>query len=65
MQTAGRTNISNLETDGQRISPELSTDFQKLFSVSDDSKFSTFVKLFWHEQEKYKNSLSSTAILFV
>ena len=43
-----------MDTEGQRISPELSNDFQKLFSESDDPKFPHFMKLFWQEQQKYK-----------
>ena len=53
-----------LDTEGQRISPELSNDFQKLFSESDDSKFPPFMKLFWQKQPKYINSSSSTAICY-
>ena len=35
------------ETESQRIGPELSNDFQKLFSKSDDLKFLHFMMLFW------------------
>ena len=53
-----------LDTEGQRISPKLSNDFQKLFSESDDSKFPPFMKLFWQKQQRYINSSSSTAIRY-
>ena len=35
-----------LDNEGQRISPERSNDFHKLFSESDDLKFPPFMKLF-------------------
>ena len=50
--------------ESHRSSLELSNDFQKLFSESDNSKFSSFRKLLWQEQQKYMNSSSSTAICF-
>ena len=50
------------DIESHRSSLELSNDFQKLFSESDNSKFPSFRKLFW--QEKYMNSSSSTAICF-
>ena len=53
-----------LDTEGQRISLELSNDFQKLFSESGYSKFPPFMKLFWQEQQKYINSSSSTVIRY-
>ena len=46
----------SLETEGQRISPELSNNFRKLFSKSDDLKFSPLMKLFCSEQHKYISS---------
>ena len=48
------------DTESQRISPEPSNDFQKLFSKYDHSKFSSFMKLFLQEQQKYINSSGST-----
>ena len=51
-----------LDTEDQRISRELSDDFQKLFSESDDSQFPPFTNLFWQEQQKYINS--STTIRY-
>ena len=51
-----------LDTEDQRISPELSNDFQKLFSESYDSQFPPFTNLFWQEQQKYINS--STTIRY-
>ena len=54
----------SLDTEGQKISPELSNDFQKLFFVSGDLKFQSFMKLFWQEQQKYINSSNSTGIRY-
>ena len=51
-----------LDTEDQRISPELSNDFQKQFSESDDSQFPPFTNLFQQEQQKYINS--STTIRY-
>ena len=51
-----------LDTEDQRISPELSNDFQKQFSESDDSQFLPFTNLFQQEQQKYINS--STTIRY-
>ena len=51
-----------LDTEHQRISPELSNDFQKQFSESDDSQFPPFTNLFQQEQQKYINS--STTIRY-
>ena len=53
-----------LDTEVQRISPELSNDIGKLFSESNDSKFPPFMKLFWQEQQKFINSSSGTAIRY-
>ena len=51
-----------LGNESKKISPELSNDFQKLFSESDNSKRPHFMKLFWQGQQKYINSSSRTAI---
>ena len=51
-----------LDTEDQRISPELSNDFQKQFSESDNSQFLPFTNLFQQEQQKYINS--STTIRY-
>ena len=51
-----------LDTEHQRISPELSNDFQKQFSESDDSQVLPFTNLFQQEQQKYINS--STTIRY-
>ena len=53
-----------LDIGGQRIGPELSNAFQKLFSESDNSKFSPFMKLLWPKQQKYIISSSSTGIRY-
>ena len=54
----------SLISKSQRISPELSNDFQELFSESYNSKFPPFMKLLWQEQQKYINSSSSIAIRY-
>ena len=54
----------SLISKNQRISPELSNDFQKLFSESYNSKFPPFMKLLWQERQKYINSSSSIAIRY-
>ena len=54
----------SLISKNQRISPELSNDFQKLFSESYNSKFPPFMKLLWQEQQKYINSSSSIGIRY-
>ena len=37
----------SLDTGSQRISPQLSNNFQELFLESDNSKSAPFMKLFW------------------
>ena len=54
----------SLISKNQRISPELSNDFQKLFSEFYNSKFPPFMKLLWQEQQKYINSSSSIGIRY-
>ena len=42
-----------LDNDSQIVGPELPTDFQKLFSQSNEKDVPPFMKLFWQEQQKY------------
>ena len=42
-----------LDNDSHIVSPELSTDFQKLFSQSNEKDVPPFMKLFWQKQQKY------------
>ena len=42
-----------LDKNSHAISPELSNDFQKIFSESKESDIPPFMNLFWQEQQKY------------
>ena len=42
-----------LDNDSHIVSPELSTDFQKLFSQSNEKDVPPFMNLFWQKQQKY------------
>ena len=47
-----------LDSDSKKVSSELSSDFQKLFSQCNEKKVPSFMKLFWEEQQKYISSSS-------
>ena len=51
-----------LDNDSHIVSPELSTDFQNLFSQSNEKDVPPFIKLFWQEQQKYKILSSPSCI---
>ena len=53
-----------LDNDSHIVSPELSTDFQKLFSQSNGKDVPPFVKLFWQEQQKYITLSSPNCIRY-
>ena len=42
-----------LVSDSKKVSFELSSDLQKLFSQSNKKEIPPFMKLFWEEQQKY------------
>ena len=42
-----------LDSGSKKVSSELSSDFQKLFSQSNEKEIPPFMKLFWEEQQKY------------
>ena len=53
-----------LDNDIHIVSLELSTDFQKLFSKSNEEDVPPFMKLFWQEQEKYITLSSPSCIRY-
>ena len=53
-----------LDGDSKKVSSELSSDFQKLFSQSNEKKIPPFMKLFWEQQQKYISSSSPTSIRY-
>ena len=53
-----------LDSDSKNVSPELSSDFQKLFSQCNEKEISPFMKLFWEEQQKNISSSSRTSIRY-
>ena len=54
-----------LDGDSKKVSSELSSDFQKLFSQSNKKEIPPFMKLFWGEQQKYISSSSPTSIRYL
>ena len=60
--------ISNMKkallNESKPVSPELSTDFQKIFSQSNAKDVPPFMKLFWQEQQKYITSSSYSSIRY-
>ena len=53
-----------LDSDSKNVSSELSSDFQILFSQSDEKEKSPFMKLFWEEPQKYISSSSPASIRY-
>ena len=53
-----------LDNDNLIVSPELSTNFQKLFSQSSEKDVPPFSKLFWLEQQKYITLSSPSCIRY-
>ena len=53
-----------LDSDSKKVSSELSSDFQKLFSQCNEKEVPSFMKLFWDEQQKYISSSSPTSIRY-
>ena len=53
-----------LDNDSHIISAELLTDFQKLFSQSNEKDVPPFMKLFWQEQQKYVTLSSPSCIRY-
>ena len=52
------------DNDSHIVSPELSTNFQKLFSQSNEKDVPPFMKLFWQEQQKYITLSSPSCIRY-
>ena len=53
-----------LESNSEKVSPELSADFVFLFSGCDQTDVPPFMKLFWEEQQKYVQSSSKSSIRY-
>ena len=53
-----------MDSDSKKVSFELSSDFRKLFSQSNEKEIPPFMKLFWEEQQKYISSSSPTSIRY-
>ena len=53
-----------LNNDSHIASPELATDFQKLFFQSNEKYVPPFMKLFWQEQQKYITLSSPSCIRY-
>ena len=53
-----------LDSDSKKVSSELSSDFQKLFSQCNEKEVTSFMKLFWDEQQKYISSSSPASIRY-
>ena len=53
-----------LDSDSKKVSSELSSEFQKLFSQSNEKEITPFMKLFWEEQQKYIVPSSPTSIRY-
>ena len=53
-----------LDSDSKKVSSELSSDFQKLFSQCNEKEVPSFMKLFWEKQLKYISSSSPTSIRY-
>ena len=53
-----------LDSDSKNVSPELSSDFQKLFSQCNEKEILPFMKLFWEEQQKNISLSSRTSIRY-
>ena len=53
-----------LDNDSHIVNPELSTDFQKLFSQFNEKDVPPSMKLFWHEQQKYITLSSPSCIRY-
>ena len=54
----------DLDSDSKKVSSELSSDFQKLFSQCNEKEVTSFMKLFWDEQQKYISSSSPASIRY-
>ena len=53
-----------LDNGSKKVSSELSSAFQKLFSQCNEKEVPSFMKLFWEEQQKYISSSSPTSIRY-
>ena len=53
-----------LDNDSYIVSPELSTDFQKLLSQSNEKDVPPFMNFFWQEQQKYITLSSPSCIRY-
>ena len=53
-----------LDNDSKKVTSELSSAFQKLFSQCNEKEVPSFMKLFWEEQQKYMSSSSPTNIKY-
>ena len=53
-----------LDNDSKKVTSELSSAFQKLFSQCNEKEVPSFMKLFWEEQQKYISSSSPTSIRY-
>ena len=53
-----------MDSGSKKVSSELSSDFQKLFSQCNEKEIAPFMKLFWKEQQKNISSSSPTSIRY-
>ena len=53
-----------LDNNSHIVNPELSTDFQKLFSQFNEKDVPPSMKLFWHEQQIYITLSSPSCIRY-
>ena len=53
-----------MDSGSKKVSSELSSDFQKLFSQRNEKEIAPFMKLFWKEQQKNISSSSPTSIRY-
>ena len=53
-----------LDSDSKKVNSELSSDFQKIFSQSNEKEIPPFIKLFWEEQQKHISSSSPTSVRY-
>ena len=53
-----------LDTESEKVSSELSSDFISLYSGCDKKDVPPFMKLFWDEQQHYIQSSSSSSVRY-